>query len=69
MMKFVLPFLFVLCAGLIGFENLTRPLKTPSFEEVKAGARSSDFVLLDRNGDVLSRVRHRWDERALDWVT
>lgn len=41
----------------------------PSFKEVKAAWRSSDVLLLDRQGTPLQRVRVDMNTRKLDWVT
>ncbi|QLI80525.1 penicillin-binding protein 1C [Chitinibacter fontanus] len=40
----------------------------PSFKEVKAAWRSSDVLLLDRQGAPLQRVRVDMKTRKLDWV-
>ncbi len=44
-------------------------LALPTFKEVKADWRSSDVVLLDRNGAPIQRVRVDKTVRKLDWVT
>jgi len=41
----------------------------PSFAQVKAGHRSSEAVLLDRNGEVIHVVRKDMTARKLDWVS
>ncbi|WP_373976185.1 penicillin-binding protein 1C [Chitinibacter sp. SCUT-21] len=49
---------------------LTAPVwANPSFKEVKAAWRSSDVLLLDRQGTPLQRVRVDLKTRKLDWVT
>jgi penicillin-binding protein 1C len=40
----------------------------PSFDEVRAGWRSSDWVLLGRDGEPLQRTRMDKNERRGDWV-
>jgi penicillin-binding protein 1C len=40
----------------------------PSFDEVRSGWRSSDWVLLARNGEPLQRTRIDTTERRGDWV-
>lgn len=41
----------------------------PSFEEVKGAYRSSDALLLDRHGDLLSQRRVSATGRRLDWIS
>lgn len=41
----------------------------PDFQQVKAGWRSSDVALMDRNGQPLQRMRVDARVRRLDWVT
>ena len=40
----------------------------PEYKEVKAAHQPSDAVLLDRNGDVLQRIRVDFDVRRGQWV-
>ncbi|MGC0151643.1 penicillin-binding protein 1C [Chromobacterium vaccinii] len=40
----------------------------PSFQQVKAGWKPSDAVLLDRHGQVLQRIRVDKQARRMDWV-
>jgi penicillin-binding protein 1C len=40
----------------------------PSFDEVRSGWRSSDWVLLARDGEPLQRTRIDTTERRGDWV-
>lgn len=40
----------------------------PDFEAIRAGYRSSDFLLLDRNGELLNEDRVDLRERRLSWV-
>lgn len=42
--------------------------RLPSFEEVRAGYRASDLILLDRNGEVLHEVRVDPQRRRLAWT-
>src|SRR5579875_1327345 len=43
-------------------------LAAPSFDEVRANWRSSDWLLLDRNGETLQRTRIDVSARRGDWV-
>ena len=57
----------LLCAGCL----LAAPalaLAVPSFAEVKAAHRVSDFTLLDRRGEPLQTLRLDMKRRALPWV-
>src|SRR5258708_8302862 len=53
-------------AGWVVFVNPAHAL--PTFDEVRSGWRSSDWVLLARNGEPLQRTRIDATERRGDWV-
>jgi penicillin-binding protein 1C len=40
----------------------------PTFEQAKAATRSSEAILLDRNGQVLQRLRLDKQRRMLEWI-
>lgn len=40
----------------------------PGFEQVRAGFRSSETLLLDRHGEIIHRLRTRRDERRGSWT-
>jgi penicillin-binding protein 1C len=52
----------------VGFSLWTRPPATPSYEEVRAGWRSSEAWLRARDGRLLETVRVDFAVRRLDWV-
>ena len=53
-------------AGCVVFVNPAHAL--PTFDEVRSGWRSSDWVLLARDGEPLQRTRIDTTERRGDWV-
>ncbi|MDF0605524.1 penicillin-binding protein 1C [Neisseriaceae bacterium TC5R-5] len=57
----------LLLAGLLCSGSLSAAI--PSFQQVKAGWRSSDVMILDRQGQPLQRLRVDKQARRLDWVT
>lgn len=59
-----------LFAGLVVLSAVGFYLKAPVFyfEQIKAEALSSDFVLLDRKGDPLSLLRKDMKRRNLGWI-
>jgi penicillin-binding protein 1C len=52
----------------LGFSLWTRPPATPSYAEVRAGWRSSEAWLRDRDGRLLETVRIDFAVRRLGWV-
>jgi penicillin-binding protein 1C len=55
--------------ALIGCVLASSAYALPSFDEVRSGWRSSDWVLLARDGEPLQRTRIDTTERRGDWVT
>lgn len=63
---FVLAAMTLLAAAAV--DLATRPARAPSFASVRASRASSDFVLEDSRGGVLSRKRRDFSERRQEWV-
>lgn len=63
--RLVLGILLAMCSGLVFAADTFR---LPSFEQVRAQHVSSDALLLDRNGAVLTDLRIDPAVRRLDWV-
>ncbi|AKM30575.1 penicillin-binding protein 1C [Pandoraea faecigallinarum] len=66
-----LPVNTVLSAGLaLGVLALPAPVRAvPSFDEVRGEWRASDWILLDRRGEPLQRLRADMQAQRGDWVT
>ncbi|KQR74805.1 penicillin-binding protein 1C [Burkholderia sp. Leaf177] len=54
--------------ALLGCMFASSAMALPSFDEVRAGWRSSDWVLLGRDGEPLQRTRIDTTERRGDWI-
>lgn len=54
--------------ALLGCMLASSAYALPSFDEVRSGWRSSDWVLLGRDGEPLQRTRNDTSERRGDWV-
>ena len=60
--------IFIFGIFFLGWHFQQGPCEVRTFDEVRTSWRSSDAWLLDRNGEVLSRVRVDKDRRRGDWV-
>ncbi|HEX4925244.1 MAG TPA: penicillin-binding protein 1C [Bdellovibrionales bacterium] len=58
----------VMTAAALGSAAWYSTLKLPSFEEVKGRHRSSDSLVVDRDGEVLGSTRSAHSARSLHWV-
>ncbi|MDB5801168.1 MAG: penicillin-binding protein [Rhodocyclales bacterium] len=53
---------------LLGIALVVITASVPSFEEVRAATRSSEAALLDRDGNVVERLRLDRSQRMLEWT-
>jgi len=63
----IVRFLFLFSFLLLFLAGAAQAL--PSYQEVRASHVKSDFLLLDRHGEVLHEVRMDQGRRSLDWTT